>query len=34
VVSGDIKAFDIDYALSQEKTINKKMYELAGILSI
>lgn len=34
VVSGDIKAFDIDYALSQEKTINKTMYELAGILSI
>ena len=34
VVSGDIKDFDLDYALSQEKTINKSIYELAGILAI
>ncbi len=33
VVSGNLKNFDIDYALSQEKTINKSMYELAGILA-
>lgn len=34
LVSGEIKDFDIDYALSQEKTISKSMYELAGILAI
>lgn len=34
LVSGEIKDFDLDYALSQEKTINKSIYELAGILAI
>lgn len=34
LVSGEIKDFDIDYALSQEKTIDKSIYELAGILAI
>jgi len=34
VISGEIKDFDLDYALSQEKTINKSIYELAGILAI
>lgn len=34
VISGSLKDFDIDYALKQEKTINKSMYDLAGILAI
>jgi len=34
VVSGELKDFDIDYALSREKTIDKSVYELAGILAI
>lgn len=34
VVSGNLKDFDIDYALSQEKTINRSIYDLAGILAI
>lgn len=34
VVSGDLKDYDIDYALSQKKSIDKSVYELAGILAI
>lgn len=34
VVSGELKDFDIDYALSQEKTIDRSIYELASILAI
>lgn len=34
IISGELKAFDIDYALSQEKTINKDVYALASILAI
>lgn len=34
VISGNLKDFDIDYALSQKKTIDKSVYELAGILAI
>lgn len=33
IISGEIKAFDIDYAVSQRKTINLEFYELAQILS-
>lgn len=32
--SGELQDFEIDYALSQEKTIDKAIYELAGILAI
>lgn len=34
IISGQLKDFDIDYALSQEKTIDKSVYELASILAI
>jgi len=34
VISGNLQDFDIDYALSQEKTVNRSMYELASILAI
>lgn len=34
IIAGQLKDFDIDYALSQEKTIDKSVYELAGILAI
>jgi len=34
MISGNLKDFDIDYALSQEKTIDRAVYELAGILAI
>lgn len=34
VISGNLKDFDIDYALTQEKKIDKSVYELAGILAI
>jgi len=34
VVSGQLKDFDIEYALSQKKSIDKSVYELAGILAI
>ncbi len=34
VISGNLKDYDIDYALSRQKTINKSMYELANILAI
>lgn len=34
IISGNLKDFDIDYALSLEKTIDKSVYELAGILAI
>ncbi|HWI54575.1 MAG TPA: ATP-dependent 6-phosphofructokinase, partial [Desulfobacteria bacterium] len=34
ILSGQLKDFDMDYALSQEKTIDKSVYELAGILAI
>lgn len=34
VISGNLKEFDIDYVLSQQKTIDKSVYELAGILAI
>ncbi len=34
IISGQLKDFDIDYALSQEKNIDKSVYELASILAI
>lgn len=34
IVHGEIVATDIDYALSQKKTINKEMYQVANILAI
>lgn len=34
MISGELRAFDIDYALSQSKTIDQSMYDLAGILAI
>lgn len=34
IIAGQLKDFDIDYALSQEKTIDKSVYELASILAI
>jgi len=34
LVDGQIKDFDIDYALRQKKGLDQKMYQLAGILSI
>ena len=34
MISGNLKDFDIDYALSQEKIIDRSVYELAGILAI
>ncbi|MBU7008351.1 6-phosphofructokinase [Phosphitispora fastidiosa] len=34
MISGSLKDFDIDYALSQEKTIDRSVYELASILAI
>lgn len=34
IVAGKLEAFDIDFALSQHKTIDKSVYELANILAI
>ncbi|MFA5881421.1 MAG: 6-phosphofructokinase [Eubacteriales bacterium] len=34
VVAGSIKEFDLDCALNEKKTIDKSVYELAGILAI
>ncbi len=34
MVAGKTAAFDIDFALSQQKTIDRSVYELANILSI
>lgn len=34
ITAGEIKAYDIDYALSQHKTIDLDLYKLANILSI
>lgn len=34
IIHGEIVASDIDYALKQEKTINKEMYDVANILAI
>lgn len=34
IVAGEMKAFDIDFALSQHKTIDRSEYELANILAI
>ncbi|MGE5653174.1 MAG: 6-phosphofructokinase [Bacillota bacterium] len=34
MVSGEVKVFDIDYALAQKKEFDRSIYELAQILSI
>lgn len=34
IVAGKLEAFDIDFALSRHKTIDKSVYELANILAI
>ncbi len=34
MVAGEIKDYDIDYALGQRKTIDQELYKLAGILAI
>lgn len=34
IISGEVVAHDIDYALAQQKTIDREVYDLAGILAI